>query len=104
MSAWYVAKASMGGCTLLVAGPRRAVSASPPASPTWTQEDYYDEMRELADATDHVAFLDLADLWGTYEDATTLGLMADTSVHPNRAGHGDIARAIHDAITARGLA
>lgn len=81
----------LGGCVLLVAGPRRADD-----SKEYNQQAFYDAAAGLA--TGHVAFIDLADAWGTFETADSRGLMYD-SPHPNHAGHGDIARIINAIAT-----
>jgi lysophospholipase L1-like esterase len=88
------------GCVLLVAGPRRA-TWDLGSAPTYTEQAYYDAMKAVAAANDHVAFLDMFESWGSNANASAAGLCGTGDVHPNRAGHGDIARVIHGALTSR---
>jgi lysophospholipase L1-like esterase len=88
------------GCVLLVAGPRRP-TWDLAAAPTYTEQQYYDAMKAVAAANDHVAFLDLSESWGSQSSAHTAGLCASSDVHPYRVGHGDIARILQGALTSR---
>lgn len=92
--------AAVGGCTLLVAGPRYA------AESTYTQAEYYAQMEALANEEAHVAFVDVGvGQWKNNATANTVGFMnnALVGVHPLMAGHGDYARTILEAITSRAL-
>lgn len=89
---------ALGGCSLLLAGPRYPNPSAPS-----TEADYYAQALDLAATDDHVAFADLAEVWGTEPDAETLGLMnyATYGIHPVRKGHGDIARIVYGLTTGR---
>jgi hypothetical protein len=89
-----------GGCVLLLGEPRREATDYP--SPvTYTEQQYIDAMRSLAQATDHVAFMDMGDLFGNNASGQALGFQYSSgagggwSVHPTLAGHGAIAHAVH---------
>ena len=81
----YIATTA-GGCTLLVAGPRFAGDQT-------TANTYYDGMRQIAEATDHVAFVDLMEAWTSFEtvNQADLDFMYDT-IHPNALGHASLGR------------
>lgn len=88
---------SLGWCVLLLGEPR-----NPNAPATGAPEQAYrDVLKAIALSLDHVACLDIGDVWGltSWADAT-MGLhVLSTSVHPSRRGHGDIARIICSALT-----
>jgi GDSL-like Lipase/Acylhydrolase family len=89
---------STPGCVLLLAGSRRP-TWDLGGSPTYDEESYYAVMKALAASNDHVAFLDFREAWGDNATAAASGMNAASDVHPYRAGHGDMARIIHRAIT-----
>jgi lysophospholipase L1-like esterase len=64
-----------------------------------TEAQYRAARAAVAAATDHVAVLEMADVFGTAAQSTTGGLIMAASVHPARKGHGTYARAIHRVIT-----
>ena len=84
-----------GGCALLVPDPYGTATG---AARPFAQTDYTAVMRDLANENDHVAFLDLNRVWGTWEQANTAGLRFDF-VHPNQLGFGDVGRLIHSVLT-----
>lgn len=90
---------ALGGCSLLVAGPRYTEIG---ASSAYPQEDYYDAMSNLAATDDHVAYFDLATVWGTYEDANAADcdFMYDT-IHPNALGHHSIGNVLAEIVLGR---
>lgn len=79
-----------GWCCLILGEPR-----NPNAGAGATQNQYWAAMKGYALATDHVAFIDVGDMWGPNAQSTALGLTTGTSVHPLRRGHGDIARMLY---------
>lgn len=83
-----------GGCVLLAPDPRGLATGARALA----DSVYLDAMREVSDATDHVACTDLDTLWGTQADAVASGLVID-SVHPTSKGHGAIARMLFDVVT-----
>jgi lysophospholipase L1-like esterase len=93
------ATVTRSGAVLLLLGPRLASAATP-----YTEDQFWTQAYALADANDHVAVLNIADKWGTQAAAQALGFSIASSVHPNRPGHGNIARAVYSALTAPGLA
>jgi lysophospholipase L1-like esterase len=83
-----------GWCCLILGQPR---NASPGSGSTLDQ--YWAAMKSFALSTDHVAFIDVGELWGTAPSPENLGLLAGiSSIHPSRRGHGDIARMLYSAI------
>ncbi len=90
---------SDGWCVLILGEPR-----NPNPGSGSTLDQYWGAMQSYALATDHVAFIDVGELWGSNANATALGLAVNNSVHPLRKGHGDIARMLYRAITAAGIA
>lgn len=87
---------TLGACVLLCSDPRRAI----PNGLTYPESDYYTAMRQLADENSHVAYLDIAQSFGTYAQATdaNIGLYADT-IHPARNGHGVIAQTMFSVLS-----
>ena len=91
---------SDGWCCLVLGEPR-----NPNAPGTGSSEDqYWAAMRSYALTTDHAAFLDTGELWGSSAAAIAVNVAVSNTVHPNRRGHGDIARMVHRAITGPGIA
>lgn len=85
-----------GECVLLMADARYSNNTGKP----YAEELFYAEARDIAADTDHVAFIDISESWGTNAQATALGFMeSGFGIHPNLAGHGDIARIVIDALT-----
>lgn len=78
-----------GGCVLLLGSPRLHSETAPA-----TQIEYYDAAKEIALTEEHVAYVDLMDLWGTEALAESLGFQNNAlyGVHPSLAGHGDYGR------------
>lgn len=85
-----------GGCILLVGSPKPSFSSGG----VYTFDDYTNAYRELAYANTHVAMVDAAETWGTYAQASALGMYVDTQ-HPNRTGYGDLARQMFDVLVHR---
>ena len=86
------------GWAVLLLGEHR----NPNAYGSGSSEDaYHAVLRSIALSMDHVALLDMTDVWGrTSWSDTTMGLhVLTTSVHPSRRGHGDIARTVYQALT-----
>jgi len=88
--------ASRGKCTLLVGEPRTPNVVNPQ---TWEQELYWDAMRGIAESTDHCAFVDIGEVWGSAANGLELGLYpVSATVHPSRAGHGSMAQIVHSVL------
>ncbi len=89
---------TVGGCSLVVAGPRYSTIG---ATNTYPQATYYAELADLATDDDHVAFFDLADVWRDFEtvNAADLDFMHD-SIHPNSKGHYSFGTLLAEAILA----
>ena len=85
-----------GWCCLILGEPRNPNAYAGGAS----EDQYYAAVKAFALATDHVAFLDTGELWGSAAAAQALGLAVNTSVHPTQAGHGDMARMVWHAVGA----
>ncbi len=88
-----------GGCVLLLGDPDQGNPAA-----GIIQSQYADELVKLAADNDHVAYLSIADLWGTYGQgaAADMGLYVATSTtHPSRRGYGDIANLLYTVLTNR---
>ncbi|MGN7250035.1 SGNH/GDSL hydrolase family protein [Arthrobacter sp. SAFR-014] len=86
-----------GACVLLVAGPRRPTKPSPE---TYTEADYYNAAKAIAQANDHYAFVDMAQMIGDNATAQTMGYLNSTSVHPMRIGHGRIGQGFSSILLA----
>lgn len=90
--------ASRGKCTLLVGEPRTPNIVSPM---TWDQQLYWDAMRSIAETTDHCAFVDIGEVWGSAFQGLDLGLYpTSATVHPSRADHGSMAQIVHRVLSA----
>lgn len=87
-----------GACVLLLGEPRQN-AVSYPSPMTYTEQDYQDKAKEIALATDHCAYIDVNDLWGSNVLGQQLDFYATNSVHPKRKGHGSIARLVHKVLT-----
>lgn len=83
-----------GGCVLLIPDPR----GNPTGTRVLADSVYLDAMREISDATDHVACTDLDAVWVSYAAALAAGLLVD-NVHPGSKGQGSIARMMFDVVT-----
>lgn len=81
-----------GWCVLLLGEPRSPSAAASPAVPP---DEYLAGLKAFAERTDHVAFCDIGEYWGTPAESSEIGLTEINSVHPLRKGHGDIARMIY---------
>jgi lysophospholipase L1-like esterase len=92
----FTGQAVADGWAVLILGQPRNPNAASSGS---TQDQYWAAMQAYALATDHVAFADVGELWGTNSASTALNLTSGTSVHPNRRGHGDLARMVFQAVT-----
>jgi hypothetical protein len=88
-----------GGCVLLLGDPPSPLSN--PVGGTADYSAYFAVMQAVAASTDHVAFASLRDAWSTSPAAVANGLQISTSIHPTRAGHGDIANIVFGLITRR---
>jgi hypothetical protein len=93
-----------GGCSLIVAASRfsETLAANLGATPTYPEEDYYAQAKDLANTDDHVAFIDLKESWGTSTQSNAMGFKnnaAGFGIHPTLAGHGDYARILNHALT-----
>jgi lysophospholipase L1-like esterase len=86
-----------GWCVLILGEPRNAASEATGGA-TASMDEYWAAMKAYAQATEHVAFLDIGELWGNNAAATAIGLTEANTVHPLRPGHGDIARTVRRAI------
>jgi hypothetical protein len=83
-----------GWCVLLVGGPQD--QGFNPGYPTLDQ--YLAILQAIASSTDHVAYLNISESWGAYASSQADGLQVVGSVHPNLAGHGDIASMLFSAL------
>ena len=99
------AQSAAGGCTLLL-------STSPPQTggatvPTGGQPRlaYHAAMKRIASDTNHVAHLDISDIWGVSGDwaspaAIAAGFFANSpSVHPGVSGYGSMAAILFKVLT-----
>lgn len=84
-----------GGCVLLLS--ENYSNATQPANGS-PQSAYFDVSDELARTNEHVAHMRVSDLLGSWQTASGASLMYDNS-HPNRRGHGAIARLVHRVLT-----
>jgi lysophospholipase L1-like esterase len=84
-----------GWSVLALASPRNPNGAGSGS----TQDQYYATLLDYALGNDYAAYMDVGEWWGSNAAASALDLTAVTSVHPYRAGHGDIARTLFNAIT-----
>lgn len=82
------------GCVLLLSGPFLSTTVGV----TEPQSTYFAKATALAQANDHVAALNITDVWGSYEHANGLGLQLAASVHPTRLGHADQGRMLSRVI------
>jgi len=89
-----------GWCVLLVGGPQD--QGYQPASPTLDQ--YLAVLKSIALATDHVAHVNISEMWGSYVNSQADGVQLIGSVHPNLAGHGDIAALLYDTLLGKAQA
>lgn len=89
----------LGGCCLLVPDPRGNLTSQ---FMTYLDQ-YYTAMQQISDATDHVAYTDILPFWPDYATAVATGIIADTAVHPNSAGHELIGEGIYKLISGLGL-
>jgi lysophospholipase L1-like esterase len=85
---------SDGWCVLLVAGPQD--QGYNPGYPTLDQ--YLATLKSVAATTDHVAFVSVSEMWGPYASSQADGIQLVGSVHPNQAGHGDVAAMLIDTL------
>jgi hypothetical protein len=98
--------AADGLCVLLVSPcPSGSENVAAGAAPLTT---YSAAMRAVAEASEHCAFFDIAEMWGTgaaaVEAAYNAGMRDKTSSHPMRRGYGDIARMFVSALINRYIA
>jgi hypothetical protein len=63
-----------------------------------TLDNYIAVLKSIAGTTDHVAFLDVGESWGSYTVSQTDGLLVTNDSHPNKAGHGDVAAMLFRAL------
>ena len=63
-------------------------------------DDYLNALKNLALTTDHIAYIDAGEVWGGYAFSQADGVQVASSVHPNTAGHGDLAALLYDTLTA----
>jgi lysophospholipase L1-like esterase len=63
-------------------------------------DDYLNALKNLALTTDHIAYIDAGEVWGPYASSQADGVQVASSVHPNTAGHGDLAALLYDTLTA----
>ena len=98
LRAMVAAQATAGGCTLLVSWappPNNGASAVPAGGAS--RLAYHAVMKKIAGDTDHVAHLDIADIWGVDGDWTVLDryddgfFAAQATVHPSVLGYGVLA-------------
>ena len=93
-----LALAANTNCSILLVGEPRVYTAASPE--TYTESQYWAQMQALAAANDHVAYIDVKDVYGsTWAAGNALGLFTATSVHPSQIGHADWGHYIFGAIT-----
>lgn len=85
-----------GWCVLLLGRNRNNVAVAGA-----TLDQYITTMQSVAAATDHVAFLDVGESFGTYAESQADGLLVTADSHPNQAGHGDMAGMIWRALNSQ---
>lgn len=93
-----------GGCVLIVSDPDDPVNVSAPSSNGANlYSSYKAAAKALATTGSNVTYVDVADMWSNYTVANAAGLMANSSVHPGRKGHGDIGRALYKLLTQQNI-
>ncbi len=92
---------SDGHCVLWCMSPRSPNAATGVGK--YSESEAAEMLRDVAASTDHVAFMDMGDVWGTTTDAMTAaqsaGLQHANSVHCYRRGYADWGRMVHRALT-----
>jgi hypothetical protein len=89
-----IAAAKVSGDVILMTDPPADASVAPLAQ----QQEYVNALSSLAQSND-INFINLYQLWGSYIQANANGWMANT-VHPNAAGHAEIAQELLPYLTA----
>jgi lysophospholipase L1-like esterase len=84
-----------GHCVLILGEPRNGGGLGSPG----TEADYQAARQAVTLATDHVACIEISDIWGTTAQSQALGLTVAGTAHPKQAGHGDMARTVYRAVT-----
>lgn len=82
-----ITSAVSGKASVLLLGEPPAYTLGSPL----TEQQYRDEMRNLALANTHCAFVDTRQLFGTNAQGLALGMFPASTVHPSYRGHGAIA-------------
>jgi hypothetical protein len=90
---------AQGLCVLLVGGPPISSLGSNYGT-TYHQSDFDPLIKQVARDTDHVAWLDMGQFWQSYTYSTDLYQNDGVGVHPNRAGHGDVANLFYNVLSA----
>ena len=84
-------------CSILLVGEGRAFTI--PSPETYKEAEYYAQAKAIAQVTDHVAFLDIGDTWGSFAASNSNGLNTTNSAHPSQKGHADMGRILFNALS-----
>ncbi len=83
-----------GACVLLVGEPKSNTASPTPESNV--VDDYWNALDLLAASNDHVASVQINQAWGTFAQATALGLVNSSGgVHPLKKGAADMAEILY---------
>ena len=86
-----------GAAILLVGSPRANNTVTPE---TYTIEDYWTALDELAEENANVCTMQISSIWGTHAEAVTAGFVSVPSgVHPLARGASHMAQAIYNVLT-----
>ena len=105
LRAMVAAQANAGGCTLLVSWSPPPVGGSAVPDGGATRMAYHAVMKKIASDTDHVAHLDITDIWGVDGDWAKIERYNDgffsaaATVHPSVLGYGNIASILFRVLT-----
>lgn len=99
-TAWntqYALQAVADGWCVLFLGTTRDAGYAPGYPQV---DDYLNALKNVALTNDHIAYIDAGEVWGGYAFSQANGVQVTGSVHPNLAGHGDLAALLCDTLTA----
>jgi len=85
------------GASILLVGSPKATNVVTPE--TYTIEDYWKALDELATANTNVCTMQISDIWGTHAQAVSAGFVSVASgVHPLALGSSHMARCVYDVL------